>query len=128
MFNLLRKKLKSEEGFTLVELMVVVVIIGVLTAIAVQVYNASTDRAEQAADDANIRILNGAVMQYTTETGASIADIANNATITNVAGVATESDATISGALISDYILELPLPTSGVTYTYDNTTGQWSHD
>lgn len=52
--------LKQRKGFTLVELMVVVVIIGILTAIAVPVYSNVTTKAADAAHDANKRILQGA--------------------------------------------------------------------
>ncbi len=55
---------KNEKGFTLVELMVVVVIIGILVAIAVPVYNNVSDRARTQAIEANVRILQGAVMMY----------------------------------------------------------------
>ncbi len=62
MLNLLRKA-KNQKGFTLVELMVVVVIIGVLVAIAIPVYNNVTNKAEQSAIEANLRTIDGAIMQ-----------------------------------------------------------------
>ena len=62
MLNLLRKA-KNQKGFTLVELMVVVVIIGVLVAIAIPVYNNVTNKAERSAIEANLRTIDGAIMQ-----------------------------------------------------------------
>ena len=65
MFNkLLRRARKNQKGFTLVELMVVVVIIGILTAIAMPVYNNVTEKAQVSACKANMRIIDGAVMMW----------------------------------------------------------------
>jgi type II secretion system protein G len=65
MINKLMKGFKkNNKGFTLVELMVVVVIIGILVAIAIPVYNASTARAEAGACEANIRMIESAIEQY----------------------------------------------------------------
>ncbi len=75
MFKMINKVLKNEKGFTLVELMVVVVIIGVLAAIAVPVYNNVTESAERSAVEANLRILDGSIMVYYAEKGAYPTDI-----------------------------------------------------
>jgi type IV pilus assembly protein PilA len=55
---------KGEKGFSLVELMVVIVIIGVLIAIAIPVYRNTTEKAELRACHANQRMIESAASQY----------------------------------------------------------------
>ena len=70
----MRSKMQNEKGFTLVELMVVVVILGILVAIAVPVYNNVTKKAELSSIEANLRTIDGAIMAYGANNDGEVAD------------------------------------------------------
>lgn len=58
------KMFRKEEGFTLVELMVVVLIIGILVAIAIPVFNAAKANAQRKSCFANQRTIEGSVQTW----------------------------------------------------------------
>ena len=64
MLRKIRKLLKKQEGFTIVELMIVVVILGILAGIGVQQYGNIQERARKAADAANIKVLTNAANMW----------------------------------------------------------------
>ena len=68
------KMFRKEEGFTLVELMVVVLIIGILVAIAIPVFNAARDNAQLKSCMANERTVEGAFQTWLAD-GPAAADI-----------------------------------------------------
>jgi prepilin-type N-terminal cleavage/methylation domain-containing protein len=72
--DILMKMFRRDEGFTLVELMVVVLIIGILVAIAIPVFNAAQNTARERACFSNQRVIEGAIQQYlATNTAATLA-------------------------------------------------------
>ncbi|MBN2852261.1 MAG: prepilin-type N-terminal cleavage/methylation domain-containing protein [Clostridia bacterium] len=89
--------MKNQKGFTLVELMVVVAILGVLVAIAIPVYNNVTNNAKIAACKASVRTINGAIEVYHAATGSYPTDIATD--------------------LVPGYLKELPVCPFGTAYT-----------
>lgn len=64
MLRKIRKLLKKQEGFTLVELMIVVVILGILAGIGVQQYGNIQERARKAAHEANKKVLTNAANMW----------------------------------------------------------------
>jgi general secretion pathway protein G len=51
-------------GFTLIEMVIVIVIMGVLLAIALPMYNQSVTRAREARLHQNLKVLNEVIQQY----------------------------------------------------------------
>lgn len=63
----IRAKLLAERGFTLIELMIVMVIIGLLAAIAVPMYVQSVRHAREAVLKEDLRVLRAAIDSYTVD-------------------------------------------------------------
>ncbi len=64
-----RTKRNVRKGFTMVELMAVLIILGLLATVLVRNFMGQTDKARQITTRANLRILHGAVTQYKMEIG-----------------------------------------------------------
>ncbi len=130
---------KKSEGFTLVELMVVVLIIGILVAIAIPVFNSASASARLRTCQSNQRTIEGAVQQY----------LASNPTATWASSVINTTNVLTSGT--APYIKTAPTCPSAAaasnfygcnasgTVTADNlatagtvpatgfTSGTWAH-
>ena len=121
------KMFRKDEGFTLVELMVVVLIIGILVAIAVPVFLNASDNAKAKSCQANQRTFNGAVQTYnSSQTDGSVIKVVAAGEVLGVAGGGTIK--LVPGALKSipkcpsggDYFVD-----TNVTITGDTGAATW---
>jgi len=111
MMSYWRKKTGNQRGFTLIELMIVVAIIGILTAIAFPLYAGIQSRARVAKAQADMRTLASAAVVYSAHTGnlpAALVDL-SSATVVN-------------GVSAGPFINPIPVPPTGggwpAAYTY----------
>ncbi len=104
----MRKRIKREEGFTLIELMVVILIIGILVAIAVPVYFSAQNSAKTKTCQANLRTLDGAIQTYAAE---------------NADYPVAAAYADLGALMVPNYLKELPTCPDSGTYTYDDGGG-----
>ncbi|NLM60983.1 MAG: prepilin-type N-terminal cleavage/methylation domain-containing protein [Clostridiales bacterium] len=114
--------LKGKKGFTLTELMIVVMILGILVLIAVPIYNNATAKAEKSACQANRRTIESAIAQYAAVEGVNMADVVVDFT-TGVINVKEGEEGTEKGTetnLVGNYLNELPTCPSGGAYSYKN--------
>jgi len=69
---------KSTSGFTIVELLIVIVVIGILAAITVVAYNGIQDRAKRTSQQAQVDAVGKAIRLYAAEKGNLAGDIAGS--------------------------------------------------
>ena len=74
------KKTYNRKGFTLIELVVVIAILGILSAIAVPRYNSSRLNATVAAHNANVRTIESAANMYVADNPATAVTSGTNPT------------------------------------------------
>ena len=106
MSYLVRKRNKREEGFTLIELVIVIAIIGILMAIAIPNYMRAREAAAASATQANLRNLATALELFMAEN--------NLSTYPPVTGVAED----INAALDPYFDGPAPTPPAGGNYQY----------
>jgi len=66
---MIQRKKRRRTGFTLVEIMAVIIIIGLLASIAAVNFLGQTDKARVATTKANLKVLHNAVAQFKMDTG-----------------------------------------------------------
>lgn len=114
------KFLKSKKGFTLVELMIVVVIMAILVAVAVPIYSAVTTNARKKTCQANIREITSQVNTFLMGGGDEIVT-GTVAFSINSAGVVTDATG-ITSAEVVNMFQEVPKCPGGGSYTVTTTT------
>lgn len=118
---------KSRKGFTLVELLVVIVVLAVLAAIVLPKFVGAGNRSKDSALRSDLKLIRNAVTLFYTDTGAYPASLAGlTATSAPAAGLA--ADGTAKSITASDwhgpYLDTIPNdPVSGSAFTYSTADG-----
>ena len=116
------KKRQGQKGFTLIELMIVVAIIGVLSAIAIPAYKDYVSKSEAASGLATIRALQTPAELFQQENGAAavptFADLGTAADANTLGAIAVGA-----GSLVFTFNATSALSGEKLTFARDTATG-----
>ena len=123
--------LRSQKGFTLIELMIVVVIIGILAAIAIPNFIAMQNRAKEGSTKANMHTMQLAAEDYGVQNDGVYAATLDGTHIGNLLPANYKnpfSGGTGSGAAWEDRatFVAAPTATSGISSYSDSSTTQYN--
>ncbi len=110
----------KESGFTLIELMVVLLIIAILVAVAIPVFTVAQEKAWNRACKANLRIIDGAIMIFRAQYG-ELPEVTKASWFAEDDLSGTLIDPDVDTTDLVPYFLKKPVfcPKGGV-YTYDS--------
>jgi len=112
------KMFRKDEGFTLVELMVVVLIIGILVAIAIPVFNAASASARKSACISNQRTLDGATEQWVAANPNNLKSSLSSLTAAEAAlADSTPAADGTTGQYVKDWTKSSQCPTNQANYS-----------
>ncbi len=110
-------KLRTNKGFTLVEIMIVVAIIGLLAAIAVPNFTQARTNARTSACVNNLRLIDGAKQQWALETNQDETAVAADADVTPYLKNGAMPTCPAAGAYTPGAVNALPTCSFGGTHT-----------
>ena len=122
-----RSKIDCRKGFTLVELLIVILVIAILAAIAIPKFTDAGTRSRESRLKANLKLLRNAVTLFNNETGAYPAMLSDLA-VTSAPGTGLSNSAASKTIIATDwhgpYIMTVPAdPVSNASFTYSTTSG-----